>query len=216
MKITEDAIRMILPFCRYPEEWVRPLTQACEKFEINTPARLATFIAQVGHESSHLNKLEENLIYSPQRIVAVWPKHFESVEAALPYGRNPEKLANKVYADRMGNGAEKSGDGFLFRGRGLIQITGRENYEKIGKMLDLPSLTQRPDFLTDKRHAAMSAAAFWADKKLNEEADKLGTSKLKTVVKNITKRVNGGLHGLDERVTFTERALAVFDEGFDV
>lgn len=216
MNITESQLRNIVPHCRYPEEWTRPLSQACERFEINTVPRIAAFLGQVAVESAELNRVEENLIYSPQRIVAVWPSRFASVEAALPYGRNPEKLANRVYANRMGNGPESSGDGFRYRGRGLIQVTGRGNYERVGNLLDLPSLVQQPDKLVNKKFAALSAAAFWADKKLNEIVDQVFEKDLERCVRLVTKTVNGGEHGLAQRLAFTSAAVTELDEGFDV
>lgn len=215
MKITEEQLREIYPHCRYPEEWARPLSQAFDKFELNSPVRIAAFLGQVGVESAELNKIEENLIYSPQRIQAVWPSRFPTVEDALLYGRNPEKLANNVYANRLGNGPEKSGDGFRYRGRGILQITGKDNYALIGRLINLPSLVQRPDFLIDKKHAAASGCAFWQHNRLNDLADTIADNDLKARVKMITKKVNGGTHGLDKRIDFTERALFVLDEDFD-
>lgn len=212
--IDKDEIQYIMPNCRFPEEWVRPLSQAMSRFHINTVQRKAAFLGQIAQESAELNTLQENLSYSPQRIVEVWPDRFADLEAAKPFARNPERLGNCVYADRLGNGSEASGDGFRFRGRGLIQVTGRANYARIGKLLDLPGLLQQPDSLLEPRYAALSAAAFWYDKKLNQAADEINGNKYKTVVRKITRTINGSDHGLDRRNEFTDRGLLILDREF--
>ena len=212
--INKAEITFIMPECRYPEDWVRPLSQAMEKFEINNPMRKAAFLGQVAHESGQLNKVQESLNYSPRRVMEVWPSRFKDFEEATKYARNPEKLANRVYADRLGNGPESSGDGFLYRGRGLIQVTGRANYVRVSKMLDMPAIVSMPDYLTVPRYAAESAAAFWQDKGLNALADKLSTTPQDKVVKAITKKVSGGKLGLEERLAFTTSALEVLDTEF--
>lgn len=217
MKIDKSDIQHIMPGCTYPEIWVRPLNYAIEKFNINENVqRVATFLAQVAHESSQMNRLQENLSYSRSRLRAVWPRRFPDAESTAKYGYNPERLANKVYADRLGNGPERSGDGFLYRGRGLLQVTGRYNYAKMGGLIGLPSLTEMPDHLIEPRWAAMSAAAFWADAGLNDVADTMTDFDLKVVVTQITKRINGGTHGLEQRLNYTERGLEVLDTGFTI
>jgi putative chitinase len=214
--ITETELRCIFPYCRYPGEWVRPLNTAMEKFDINTIPRIAAFFGQIGVESNHLNVMSENLNYSPQRIVEVWPKRFGSLEEALPFGRNPEKLANRVYADRLGNGPEQSGDGFRYRGRGLIQVTGRANYELVGKLLGMPGLIELPDHLCEPRHAALSAAAWWKDKNCNTLADAINDDNVDDPVKQITKRVNGSLRELDKRTRLTGLAFDILSEDYDI
>jgi len=217
MQVSLEQLKDILPHCRYPEDWVRPLNDAMFSREIaNKLQRVCAFLGQIAVESAELNRTEENLAYSPQRIMAVWPTRFKDLEEALAYGRNPERLGNKVYADRMGNGPVESGDGFRYRGRGLIQITGRSNYNRIGELMGLPALAEHPDKLVTPRYAALSAAVFWEDNGLNDIADTITAKNLKARVKAITKRVNGGVHGLDERLAFTEKALEVLDQGFEL
>lgn len=217
VKINETQIRNIMPQCSYPETWVRPLNDAMDRFNISENVlRVSTFLAQIAHESGQMNRLQENLNYSRQRLRAVWPSRFPDDESTFTYGRNPERLANKVYANRLGNGAEQTGDGFRYRGRGLLQITGRDNYAKMGRLLDLPTLIEMPDYLIEPRWAALSAAAFWADADLNALADTLTEDDIKVVVRRITKLINGGDHGLKERLSYTNNALEVLDTEFTV
>lgn len=206
-----------MPQCRFPETWIRPLNNAMEKFSINENVqRAATFLAQIAHESAQMNRLEENLHYSRSRLRDVWPSRFPDDESTFKYGRNPERLANKVYANRLGNGAEQTGDGFRYRGRGLLQITGRENYAKMGPLINLPTLIEMPDYLIEPRWAAMSAAAYWNSRDINALADKLIDEDIKVILRRITYLINGGSHGLDERLSFTERALEILDTEFTV
>jgi putative chitinase len=187
----EDSL---LPF-------VDAFNTAFERFEINTPDRIAMFMAQVGHESGGLTTLEENLNYKPERLTQIFPKYFRDVDPN-DYGRNPEKIANRVYSSRMGNGDEDSGDGYRFRGRGAIQLTGRHNYEACGNDLDV-DLTENPDYLTSPEGAIMSAAWFWNSRDLNKWADEQD-------VLTVTKKINGGTIGLDERKSLYEEALEIF------
>lgn len=205
-----EQLQNIFPHCAYPEDWCRPLNQAMEKFAINTPERAAAFLGQIGFESGELKNLQENLSYSPQRLVEVWPTRFPDRIAAAPYARNPEKLANTVYANRLGNGDETTQDGFRYRGRGLIQLTGKDNYKRIGAILDLPGIVEMPDSLLQPKYAALSAAAYWHERKLNTFADRIEEDNLDEVVEKITRKVNGGTHGLEDRITYTRRALSVF------
>lgn len=170
-----------------------------DKFEINTPARIACFLAQTGHESGQFNTLSESLYYkTAARLVAVWPKRFPNEASAAPYVANQEKLANFVYANRMGNGAVESGDGFRYRGRGLIQITGRSNYADVGRALGI-DLINDPDLLLTPNWAAMSAAYFWQGHGLNALADnETNTDDIEDFTA-ITKKINGGTAGLKER-----------------
>ncbi len=215
--LTESQLAYIMPHCRYPETWIRPLNQAMERFGIaDNVKRMSAFLGQVAHESSQMNRVAENMNYSPQRLINVWPNRFPTLESALPYGRNPERLGNKVYGGRLGNGAENSGDGFRYRGRGLIQITGRDNYVRIGKVMGVQGLVELPDSLLEPRYAALSAAAFWHDANLNKTADVIGKRELAIVVESITKKVNGGTHGLKERLEFTQAALDILDSDFSV
>lgn len=215
MILNKEALLNIMPIIQHPDDWLRPLNDAMDRFEISENVlRVSAFLGQITHESNQCNYLQENLIYSPRRILEVWPKQFKNLEEAQPFARNPEKLANRVYANRLGNGPEYTGDGFTFRGRGLIQITGRANYERIAELIDLPNLVQMPDKLLNPLYAAMSAAAFWSDKGLNEMADKMTRANVNSTVAKITKKINGGKHGLDRRREFTKVALGELDLEF--
>lgn len=179
--------------------WVDALNAAMERFEINTPERVAEFIAQVGHESAAFTRLEENLNYTATGLRATFPSHFTNAEITA-YQHWPEAIANRVYAHRMGNGDEAGGDGWAFRGRGLVQLTGRNTYRACGDALGL-NLMDHPDLLLLPANAALSAAWFWQSRGCNELAD-AGD------FKSITFRINGGLNGWTERIALFERASA--------
>jgi putative chitinase len=202
--ITEPQLRAFLPLLPNPHTWVAALEAACSRFAITPPARLAAFLAQCAHESNEFKALIENLIYStPERIYAVWPKRFPSIESARPYVRKPEDLANHVYAGRLGNGPQESGDGWRYRGRGLIQLTGRANYRQAGLVLQLP-LKAEPHLVGEPNVAALTAAEFWHRKELNALADE-GTPQ---AFDTISVRINGGTTGLLARRAFWQRAKA--------
>jgi putative chitinase len=198
--ISEALLRSSLPRCGKPAMWADALAPALTKYEINSPARVASFLAQAGHESLQFNKLVEGLNYTKAaRLVEVWPKRFPTEASAAPYVGNERALANFVYANRLGNGNANSGDGFRFRGRGLIQVTGRSNYREVGNALGL-DLETDPDLLLEPANAAMSAAYFWSSRGLNALADdQTGDDDLEDF-KEITRRVNGALVGLDDRL----------------
>lgn len=199
LPITVKTLQIVLPKCKTPQDWVTALNPALAKFEINSKARIASFLAQTGHESGQFNTLIENLNYSAARLMVVWPKRFPSLAFAMKYERNPEKLANLVYANRIGNGNEASGDGFKYRGRGLIQLTGRSNYVAASTVLGF-DLIKRPDDLLTPKIAALSAAWFWASHGLNALADdKTDDNDLEDFA-TITKIINGGTAGLKERL----------------
>lgn len=164
------------------------------------PRTTAHFVSQVLHESGGLRYLAENLNYSAERLCAVWPKRFPNADRARPYAHNPEKLANYVYAGRMGN--TEPGDGWRYRGRGLIQITGRNNYELIAELTGMDVVTT-PDLLTEPNAALLSALAWWGESL--PEADDMS-------VEQVTRVVNGGLNGLDERKRLFERAMRVLED----
>lgn len=168
------------------------LNTALNEFEINTPLREAAFLAQTAHESQNFTRLVENLNYSAKRLTQVWPKRFPTLEKAEPYANNPEKLANFTYANRNGNGPVESGDGWNYRGRGFIQITGRANYQACGDGL-ASDVVADPDKLALPEFAFRSAAWFWGSHGLNPLADNAD-------LKTITIRINGGTVGLDERL----------------
>ena len=169
--ITAATLKAALPLCKAPEQWTEALNPAMDRFEINSPPRIACFLAQTAHESSQFNRLKESLYYkTASRLMAVWPRRFPNEASAAPYVKNEEKLANVVYGKRMGNGPAESGDGYRYRGRGLIQITGRSNYTDVGKALGIDLINQ-PDLLLEPKWAALSAAYFWAGHGLNALAD---------------------------------------------
>lgn len=177
------------------------LEQVLPKYNITSVERVAAFLAQCGHESADFTTLKENLNYSAEGLSKVFPKRFPSVAAAQPYHRQPEKIANKIYADRMGNGPEASGDGFKFRGRGAIQLTGKENYTKFANSIG-KSLDEAVAYTETLAGAIESACWFWNTNKLNDIADK------KDIV-TLTKRINGGTIGLEDRKHHFENNLSV-------
>jgi len=179
-------------------KWEEPLQAAFDKYDINTPKRQAAFIGQCAHESANFTRLEEGLNYSPERLMSIWPSRFPDLPTAMKYAHQPQLLANKVYAGRLGNNQEN--DGWNFHGRGLIQLTGRENYERCGSSLGV-DLISNPNWLLDPKYAALSAGWFWNKKGLNELADAQEHGM-------ITKRINGGTLGLDDRLQKTTKALA--------
>lgn len=178
-----------------PQVVIDSIPEVASKFGINTPLRVAHFLAQCGHESGGFRVTQENLNYSAKGLNGIFKKYFPTEAAATPYARQPQKIANKVYANRMANGSEASGDGYKFRGRGYIQLTGRDNYTQFGKAIgvDIPS---NPDVVAST-YALASAAWFWSKNGLNKLAD-AGASD--TAVTSITKRVNGGTIGLPDRI----------------
>ena len=182
-------------------QWLEPLNAAMQRFNINTPKRIAAFIGQCAHESASFATLTENLNYRMEALVAVWPRHFPTLDVAAQYHRKPEHIANRAYANRMGNGPEASGDGWKYRGRGLIQLTGKDNYQLASDALRA-DLVANPDAVTEPAMAALTAAWFWNKHGLNELADK-GENE------TISKRINGGTHGMDDRLRRTDIALAL-------
>lgn len=178
-----------------PQVVIDSIPEVASKFGINTPLRVAHFLAQCGHESGGFKVTSENLNYSAKGLRGIFKKYFPTDAIANAYQRNPQKIANKVYANRMANGSEASGDGYKFRGRGYIQLTGRDNYTQFGKAIgvDIPN---NPDLVASK-YALASAAWFWSKNGLNKLAD-VGASD--SAVTSITKRVNGGTIGLPDRI----------------
>jgi len=181
------------------QKWLEPLNQTFAKYDINTPTRQASFIGQCQHESGNFKTLEENLHYSADGLMRTWPSRFPSRDVAEQYAQNPEKIANKVYAGRMGNTEE--GDGWAYHGRGLIQLTGRENYDNCGKGIGVV-LIDKPQLLVEPMYACLSAGWFWNKKGLNILADKLDYPEM-------TKRINGGLLGLADRIAKINKAKEI-------
>jgi len=180
------------------------LAEATDRFEINNTARLAAFLAQIAVESGEFDRLAENLHYSAEELLKTWHDRFPDLASAQPYENNPEKIANFVYADRLGNGNTASGDGWAFRGRGIMQITGRGNYRDIGRNLGV-ALESQPDLLAQPPTAALSAAFFWKSKGLNELADQQTDESFK----EITLKINGAYTGLVDRTRFWQTAKRI-------
>ena len=208
MQITSDQLKRILPACKKPEIWSQSINNISILFAINSPARMAAFLAQVGHESGSFNRLEENLSYSAQRLMAVWPKRFPNRTIANQYANNPEKLANIVYSNRLGNGPPESGQGYFFRGRGLIMLTGKSNHIAAQQGTLLP-LVEQPELLLQPEAAAKSAGWFWQSRGCNELADCAPGQDDTEDFERITKIVNGGTIGLEERIKLWKQAKTV-------
>lgn len=207
MQLTEEQFKELFPKNPNAKEWVDAMNDILPDFEINTPKRVAAFLAQCGHESGGFMTLKENLNYSAQGLKNIFAKYFKDDVTAAAYARQPEKIANKVYASRMGNGDEKSGDGWKYRGRGPIQLTGKDNYRAFANdyFEDPETLLNDPDLLIDHIPTSLLAAVwFWQKNKLNVQAD-AGDIKL------MTKKINGGYIGLEDRIKHYEHALHVLD-----
>jgi len=182
-------------------EWIDAINETFEKFDISTPERQACFLGQCAHESGGFTALSENLNYSASSLCRVWPKRFPTLVDGQNCERNPQKIANRVYANRMGNGDEESGEGWAYRGRGLIQLTGKSNYEACGESLGV-DLVSNPDLVATPEYAALSAGWFWDKNHLNKFADA-------NDMEGLTKKINGGTHGIEDRVARTQLALDV-------
>jgi putative chitinase len=182
-------------------EWVDALNETFSRFNITTNNQKAMFIGQCSHESGNFRLLQENLNYKAATLMKLWPKRFPTLEVANQYAGNARAIANKVYADRMGNRDEASGDGYRFRGKGLVQLTGHSNHFHAGKALGVDFVMQ-PDLVATPKYAALTAGWFWETHKLNPPADALDYTK-------VTKIINGGTIGLDDRIKHVQHALAV-------
>jgi len=204
MELTVAQLKELLPKNPYVEHWHGALSQLFPDYEINTPQRMAAFIAQCAHESAGFRVLQENLNYRWTTLRKIFPKYFPTDDLAKDYASRPNKqeaIANKVYANRMGNGPEESGDGYRYRGRGLIQLTGKENYRWFAASLEITP-EEASEYLMTFEGAAQSACWFWETNGLNKWAD---TGDIKT----LTKRINGGYIGLEDRIKHYEHALHV-------
>lgn len=204
--ITSENLKQYLPEASLQacEIFAEPLTQTCEEFEINTSNRIAAFIAQIAHESGNLKYVKENLNYSADGLRKVFPKYFPNEEISQRYHRRPEAIANRVYANRMGNGSEESGDGWKYRGRGLIQITGYDNYSRCMTDLNIDD----PEYFETPEGATRSAGWFWNVKKLNNIADGGSIDD----IKKMTKIINGGFNGLDDRIKHYRHIMSILGE----
>ncbi len=204
MELTLEQLKQLLPKNPYVDHWHRALAQLLPDYEINTPQRIAAFIAQCAHESGGFTALKENLNYRAPTLRKLFAKYFPTDTLAEEYASKPNKqeaIANRIYASRMGNGDETSGDGFRYCGRGLIQLTGKSNYQNFADSLEM-NVEDVPAYLATFEGAAQSACWFWESNNLNKWAD-AGD------IKELTRRINGGYIGLEDRIKHYEHALHV-------
>lgn len=202
--LTKEKLNKLIPKNPYLDHWFNALDQLLPEYEIDTSRRVAAFIAQCSHESGEFRIIRENLNYRWQSLRKLFPRYFPTDELAQQYASMPNKqeaIANRIYANRMGNGPENSGDGFLYRGRGLIQLTGKENYSWFAASLGI-SVQEATEYLETFEGAAQSACWFWETNNLNQWADK-------DDILTLTKRINGGTIGLEDRIKHYEHAKEV-------
>lgn len=199
--LTQAQLAQMIPGNPYVAEWYEALEQLLPDYDINTPQRVAAFIAQCAHESGGFKAIKENLNYRAVTLRKVFPKYFPNDDIANAYAGKPEMIANRVYGSRMGNGDEHSGDGFRYCGRGLIQLTGHDNYQAFADSLEM-EVTDVPDYLATFEGAAQSACWFWEKNNLNQFAD-AGD------ILTMTKRINGGTIGLEDRQQHYQHALHI-------
>ncbi len=184
----------------HAEALIEPMNMAIEKADLSTNARIAAFIAQCGHESDSFRFMEENLNYKAESLIRTWPSHFNE-ENAEEYAHQPKKIADRAYANRMGNGDEESGDGWNYRGRGWLQTTGKKGYEELSDATQIDFLTN-PDTVATPEGSAISAAVFWEKHGLNRHVDN-------NDFVGLTKAINGGVIGLEDRMARFEHAMSV-------
>jgi putative chitinase len=205
MQITREQLQQIIPRNPYIDQWVSALNQLLPDYGIDTPQRVAAFLAQCAHESGNFVFLKENLNYRAASLRKIFPKYFPDDAIANQYASLPNKaeaIANRIYANRMGNGPEESGDGYRYCGRGLIQLTGRNNYEAFADSIE-STPEEVSEYLQTFEGAVQSACWFWESNNLNQFAD---TDDIKTM----TRRINGGFIGLEDRIKHYEHAKHVF------
>lgn len=200
---TKEKLAQMLPGNQYISFWHEALCKILPDYDINTVPRVAAFMAQTGHESGGYKALKENLNYRAVTLRKVFPKYFPTDELANAYAQKPEMIANRVYGGRMGNGDENSGDGFRYCGRGLIQLTGKDNYTRFAESIETP-VEELPEFLATFEGAIQSACWFWEVNNLNQWAD---SGDMLT----LTKRINGGTIGLEDRIKHYEHACHVLE-----
>jgi putative chitinase len=199
---TKEQLKDMIPKNPYVDQWFEALSEILPEYEITTPQRVAAFLAQCAHESGGFVFLKENLNYKAASLRRVFPKYFPDDAIAAQYAGKGEMIANRVYANRMGNGPEESGDGFRYCGRGLIQLTGKNNYTFFAGSLDIP-VEEASEYLQTFEGAVQSACFFWEQNKLNQWAD-AGD------ILTLTKRINGGTIGLEDRQKHYQHALHIF------
>ncbi len=215
--MTPDSPLLVAAKVKDPGKWLEAVVEACTRFQINTPKRIAAFLAQTAHESGGYTMLEENLNYSADTMAVVWPNRFAEMgpdkkpikengknkpnKFALALHRKPEMIANVVYSNRMGNGTIESGEGYKYRGRGLKQLTGKDNYTRCGNALGV-DLVAQPELLLTPQYAALSAGWFWDSNRLGDFADR-------DDFVGMTKKINGGTIGLADRESRYKAVLSV-------
>ena len=202
-EFTPEKLAQIIPGNQFVSHWYEALCKILPNYEINTANRVAAFLAQTAHESGNYRTLKENLNYRADTLTRLWPSRFPP-DVAARYAAMPNKqeaIANRAYADRMGNGPESSGDGFRYCGRGLIQLTGKDNYSRFAESIETP-VEDLPEFLSTFEGAIQSACWFWESNNLNQWAD-AGD------ILTLTKRINGGTIGLEDRIKHYEHASHV-------
>ena len=202
MEITQEQLQSCIGDNPYLEQWCHALNQILPEYGIDTPQRVAAFIAQCAHESNGFRALKENLNYKAESLMKIFHKYFPTAELANQYAHNQEAIANRVYANRMGNGDEASGDGYRYCGRGLIQLTGKDNYQAFADSIET-DIEQLPEYLGTFEGALQSACWFWETNNLNQYADN-------NDILTMTKRINGGTIGLEDRQKHYQHALHVF------
>ena len=202
LNFTPEQMKEMIPRNPYVPQWYEAISSILPEYEINTPQRVAAFLAQCAHESGGFVFLKENLNYKAPSLRKVFPKYFQDDATASAYANKPERIANRVYANRMGNGDESSGDGWRYCGRGLIQLTGKDNYTFFAASLDIP-VEEASEYLQTFEGAVQSACFFWEQNSLNKWADSGD-------ILTLTKRINGGTIGLEDRIKHYEHALHIF------
>lgn len=199
---TPEQLAQIIPNNPYVAEWYEALSRILPDYEINTVPRVAAFLAQCAHESANFTALKENLNYTAASLSRVWPTRFPA-GIAEQYAHNPEKIANRAYCDRMGNGPEASGDGWRYAGKGLIQLTGRDNYSRFAESIQTP-VEEVAEYLQTFEGSCQSASWYWESNSLNQYADVWD-------IKTLSIRINGGTIGLDDRVIKCNHARQILE-----
>ena len=199
--LTRAQLAQLIPGNPYVDYWYSAMERCLPDYDINTPQRIAMFVAQCAHESGNFRVLKENLNYRAESLMKVWPRHFPSLDVAKQYAHNQEAIANKAYANRMGNGPEESGDGWRYCGRGLIQLTGKIDYQNFAMSIETP-VEEIPAYLGTFEGAVQSACWFWEANNLNAPSDNGD-------VLTVTKKINGGTIGLADRQKHYQHALHV-------
>jgi putative chitinase len=203
-EFTENKLSQIITNNQYVNDWFEALSKLLPDYDINTVPRVAAFLAQTAHESGGYKSLKENLNYRAETLMKVWPRYFPNMEIANQYAHKQEAIANRAYGGRMGNGPEASGDGFKYCGRGLIQLTGKDNYTSFAESIETP-VEEIPEFLGTFEGAVQSACWFWENNNLNQFAD---SGDMLT----LTKRINGGTLGLDDRIKHYNHAMHILGD----